>query len=54
MRVVVDRRKIAEEEKVQKTQKGDLGGGLEQPHNFPGWKVLRFFWAAKKEQRGQS
>ena len=44
--------KTAEQEKVQKTQKRDLGGVLRQPHHFPDWKVLRFFWPRKKEQRG--
>ena len=40
--------KTAEQEKVQKTQKRDLGGVLRQPHNFPDWKVLRFFGPGKK------
>ena len=44
--------KTAEQEKVEKTQKRDLGGVLRQPHHFPDWKVLRFFWPRKKEQRG--
>ena len=39
--------------KMYKTLKNATWGGvLRQPHHFPDWKVLRFFWPRKKEQRG--
>ena len=38
--------------KSAKDPKTRPGGVLRQPHHFPDWKVLRFFWPRKKEQRG--
>ena len=44
-----------EDSRTRKSPKGPKtrpGGVLRQPHNFPGWKVLRFFGSGKKEQGG--
>ena len=53
MRVVVDRRKIAEEEKVQKTQKGELGGAWSSRTTFQAGKCCAFFGLPKGTKRSE-
>ena len=50
MRVVVDRRKIADQEKVQKTQKGDLGGAWSSRTTFQAGKCCAFFGLPKRNK----